>query len=586
MKIYLNDKTTLDLTKLITSRLLAVANSGGGKSWLIRRIVEQAFGKVQIIILDPEGEFSTLREKFDFILCGKGMDAPAETRSAGLLARKLLESKSSAIIDLYELHPQERKHFVKLFLESMTNAPKELYNDCLIILDEAHRFAPEKEEAESLNAVVEMASLGRKRGFCLIPVTQRVSKLSKDVAAECNNKLMGRASLDLDRKRTADELGIRDRDEILALRNLEPGEFFAFGPAISNDVIRVKVGLVQTSMPKAGRATKVAPPSAKLKKELAALADLPQEAEQEARTVVDLTRQVKSLTAQLKNAPPQKSPQEMGPMGVSQWRDYGKKYGYWDWWVDKLVTDAKADSQKLIKQYIVFINKMLHLTGERAKAILDGVDQLKNQMPKGNSMDEQMQVVHISGIKKSSYIEVEREINEKRTSIVKEHHVPASVLGTTEKAIGTGERTILIACAQHGGCTRQQLTVLTQYKRSSRDAFVQRLKAKGFVDVSGEKIVVTPDGEAALGGNYEPLPTGPALQEHLMRTLPEGEKKVLQILIEAYPNAVERETITEMLGEGYQRSSRDAYIQRLSARQLIIKVGRGEVKASENLFHE
>jgi uncharacterized protein len=68
--IKLNDEISIDLPKLIVSKLLAVANSGGGKSWLIRRIVEQSFGKVQIIILDPEGEFSTLREKYDFILCG------------------------------------------------------------------------------------------------------------------------------------------------------------------------------------------------------------------------------------------------------------------------------------------------------------------------------------------------------------------------------------------------------------------------------------------------------------------------------------------------------------------------------------
>lgn len=156
--IKLNNEISINLSKLIESKLLVQANSGGGKSWAIRRIIEQTFGKVQIIVLDPEGEFTNLREKFDFVFAGKDGDAPTEPRSAQLLARRLLELKASAIIDLYELTPQERKHFVRLFFESLVNAPKELWHDCLVILDEAHVFAPEKGESESLGAVIDLAS--------------------------------------------------------------------------------------------------------------------------------------------------------------------------------------------------------------------------------------------------------------------------------------------------------------------------------------------------------------------------------------------------------------------------------------------
>jgi len=58
-----NDEIKIELEKLITSRLLIQANSGGGKSWLLRRILEQSHGKIQHLIIDLEGEFSTLREK-------------------------------------------------------------------------------------------------------------------------------------------------------------------------------------------------------------------------------------------------------------------------------------------------------------------------------------------------------------------------------------------------------------------------------------------------------------------------------------------------------------------------------------------
>src|SRR5579875_3867130 len=81
---------TFDLEKLVDTRLLIQANSGGGKSYLIRKILESTFGRVQQIVLDLEGEFGTLAEKFDYLLAGKGLKIPADPRIAETLARKVL----------------------------------------------------------------------------------------------------------------------------------------------------------------------------------------------------------------------------------------------------------------------------------------------------------------------------------------------------------------------------------------------------------------------------------------------------------------------------------------------------------------
>ncbi len=70
---------SLDVDRLIETRLLAVANSGGGKSHLIRKLLEVTHGQVQQIVLDVDGEFANLRTKFDFILAGKGGDISVNT---------------------------------------------------------------------------------------------------------------------------------------------------------------------------------------------------------------------------------------------------------------------------------------------------------------------------------------------------------------------------------------------------------------------------------------------------------------------------------------------------------------------------
>lgn len=303
MKILLGDDVALNVQRLIETRMLLQANSGGGKSWALRRILEQTHGHVQQIVIDTEDEFYTLREKHDYILVRhEGGDCVPEVRSAELLATRILELGVSAIISIYELSPRDRREFVKRFLTSLVNAPKKLWHRALIVIDEAHEFCPEQgrgsrdDSGGCAEAVIGLMAKGRKRGFCGLLATQRLSKLNKDAAAEANNKLIGRATIDVDRKRAAEELGFSSKEDILSLRKRSPGEFFAFGPAISDDVVSLKFGGVETTHPKAGAApTPVAPPKHKVQSVLAQLADLPQEAEQERQTVADLKGQIAQL---------------------------------------------------------------------------------------------------------------------------------------------------------------------------------------------------------------------------------------------------------------------------------------------------
>lgn len=301
-------QSTMDLDKLMVSRALLQANSGAGKSWALRRLLEQTHGHVQQIIIDPEDEFYTLREKHDYVLVRHDDgDAIPDVRSAELLATKLLELGVSAIISLYELKPRDRREFVKRFLDALVNAPKELWHQVLVVIDEADGFAPEAgkgakqkrdETGGCVDAVISLMAKGRKRGFCGLLATQRISKLNKDAAAECNNKFVGRCAIDLDRKRAAEELGVTDKASILALRQMHPGDFFAYGPAISDDVIKLRFGAVYTTHPKAGAApTPVAPPKRTIQAALSKLADIPKEAEQERVTIETLRARVRELEA-------------------------------------------------------------------------------------------------------------------------------------------------------------------------------------------------------------------------------------------------------------------------------------------------
>jgi DNA-binding IclR family transcriptional regulator len=145
-----------------------------------------------------------------------------------------------------------------------------------------------------------------------------------------------------------------------------------------------------------------------------------------------------------------------------------------------------------------------------------------------------------------------------------------------------GERAMLTAVAQYpDGADRTQLTVLTGYKRSTRDRLLQYLGAKGFVTPNGDLVTATEEGLAALG-DFEPLPTGAALLNYWLEKLPQGERKLLEVIAGAYPSAIERSTIDD--AAGYKRSTRDRIIQYLQARKLVSDAGKGKVIASAILF--
>jgi hypothetical protein len=71
-------------------------------------------------------------------------------------------------------------------------------HDKLVLVDEFQHFAPERGQGtrSSTEAMMQLASLARKRGFCLVGATTRISLLSKSIVEMLDNKMIGRCGLD------------------------------------------------------------------------------------------------------------------------------------------------------------------------------------------------------------------------------------------------------------------------------------------------------------------------------------------------------------------------------------------------------
>jgi hypothetical protein len=580
VKSTMPDGVHVDLDRLYESRLLIQGVPGAGKSTAIRALCEQMFGVVPQLLFDFEGDFVTLREKFDYVLVGKGGDAPLAIKTAKVTQRRLIELNASAIFDLSDLKFGERREYVRICFEDLVHLPRPLQHTRLIILDEGQVFAPERGQGESVatEAVIDLVTLGRKRGLVPIVATQRLSKLHKDVAGNLQNKLIGYTD-DVDLQRSGDALGMT-KEQRTELKLLETHTFYAYGPAISRAPVLVRTLMPSTKPPPRGQERPPAPPArAAIQKLLAQLVDLPKEAEEEARTVQDLQRRNADLERRIRQAEKTGAVKEVVKTVVDQAA------------IDRALSVVKNQIRRWTGDAVKLNARLDEITG-RAQAVRSGllivIEEMGNVAtpgaritPKDHRLNPSSPVASLSGSK------LERRSDGHARGDSRERPATTEPSRTYTDAnsyvsLGKGERKMLAAIAQYPeGAERDQLTVLTGYKRSSRDTYIQRLSSADLVVIENGRLIATQAGIEALGSDFEPLPQGEELQEYWLGRLPEGERKILDILIQQYPSYVERDALSE--ATGYKRSSRDTYLQRLSSRRLI-DIGREGVRASANLF--
>ncbi|MDR3522641.1 MAG: ATP-binding protein [Acetobacteraceae bacterium] len=240
---------TLDLEELLATRLLVQGNSGSGKSHLLRRLLEQSSPWVQQAIIDPEGDFVTLAERFGHLV----IDAEAHTEQGLQLAgERARMHRVSTVLNLEGLDAENQLRRAAAFLGGIFEVDRNHWYPMLVVVDEAQLFAPAiagevSDDARklSLGAMTNLMCRGRKRGLAGVIATQRLAKLAKNVAAEASNFLMGRTFLDIDMARAADLLGM-ERRQAEAFRDLERGHFMALGPALSRRPLSLRIGVTQT----------------------------------------------------------------------------------------------------------------------------------------------------------------------------------------------------------------------------------------------------------------------------------------------------------------------------------------------------
>jgi uncharacterized protein len=566
MKLHLSPDLALPIDAA-TKTLGVVGKKGSGKTVTGKDLAEEFLkAKIAPVIVDPLNVWWGLRSGFPVYVIGEGdhSDVNLEAGAGKMLARLVAEKHPPVVLSLRHLDNQEQYGFVADFCNELLRL-----NDqpCPVIIDEADKYAPQRPGDKGLlpkckGAVDRLVRHGRSSGLGCTLITQRPALIDKNVLNQVDSliimRLIGPTDIDAVEawlERWAEK---KQLDEILgSLARLKTGEGWFYSPEWMEMLRLVRFRMCETfdssREPKAGE--KVARPTElatvdvdALGKEIAATV---------ARTKADDPKELRAKIRDLEKRLTQSASMMRIEPSVIE-----KRIEVVPPRIGKEARNIENAAARLVPRLKGIIEE---LEGEGS------IQHIAHEIAR--TAEESKPVYGTSAIDRP---EVHREANRRNVELSK--RVDALPLNGS---LGKGERKVLIALAQYPeGCARDQLTILTGYKRSTRDAYVQRLSTSGYAEVRGANVFATDSGVEALGGDYEPLPVGGELAEYWKTRLPSGERAVF-LAVMSRQSGISREEISERTD--FKRSTRDAYIQRLAARRLVI-VDRDGVRPAEILF--
>jgi hypothetical protein len=517
---------------VVTEATAIVATRGAGKSSTSAVVVEEGFAAgVQTVVFDRTGVYWGLRSNSDgtgpglpiYVLGGPHGDVPLEAHSGVLIADLVVDSGHSFVLDLSDLSKSGAIKFAADFLERLYDRKARSRTTLLLIMDEAHFYAPQTprggfkgDAARLMGAMEDVVGLGRSRGIGVVLTTQRTQALNKAILDLIETLFVMRMLSP--RARDAVQDWIREKHEddregvIETLESLPTGTAWVWSP-LRGILRKIAVRRIKTfdsyATPKPGE-TAVEPTVRReldltsLGEQMAATAERakendPTELRRRARDAardLDAARgQIEDLERELRDRPPETVIVEK-PIAIEAELDAA--------W--KVITEARAIAENLSKSLEAVAQPL-------AAAIMAAVDaaEAKPATPPAPARE------HVRRPQRS------------------EPAPAASSNGHVD--IGKGARTVLGVLAEFPeGRTMNELAFLAGYsaKASTMRGILAELRKAGYVEQGSNPIRATAEGLAAAGGVRE-RPSGPALLDHWLEhpRMGEGERKVLLALIDA-----------------------------------------------------
>lgn len=576
MKLRIADNLHLPAEDLLESAIGVIGKRGRGKTGMVKVFMEELVASnLPFIALDPVGVMWGIRSSIDgkgpglpvLIVGGSHGDVRLDRRAGAQIARAVVQANISCIIDFSEESKAAYREFVKDFahtLFSINDTPR------MVIIEEAPELVPQRMRPDMtgvFEAVERLVSRGRNKGIGVTLVSQRAATINKDVLTQIDALFVFGLTSPQDRKALVEWVQAKDDEGHLrefesGIAGLQKQEAWFWSPeAFAGQFTKVRIRDFKTFHPDKTHLRRTGLLTSK-------------------PVTTDISDTIKKLGGELDRLAKEKVSTASIPKLESKIKQ-----------LEHELEKAKAHPQTAT------------LSEGARKAFTQAQDALKQEnaalragLKKASSISRRVQkaIEILSGVANPGPVDIPTppQVTRQAQPMV---YTPAPTRRISEQPTSSddapmrsGERRVLetIATRYPLTLTRTQLGTLSGFTPSGGtfNTYFGDLKRRGFVtEDSSKNVVVTQEGMDYVGE----VPKSPRTHEEIMamwrRNLRAGEMRILEVLVDAYPECLSREELANSSEFTFTGGTFITYLGILK-RNALITISGQEIRATEVLF--
>ena len=583
--LHVGEDLTLPLDAITQSfALLAVRRAGKSNAAAVMA-EEMHDAGLPWVAIDPKGDWWGLRSSADGtgpglpipIFGGLHGDMPLVPEAGALMAELIVEHNLTCVLDVSRFSKPARIRFLTAFAEKLYELHQADPQPRHVFLEEADRIAPQRVTADMaacVGAWSDLVRLGGAFGLGATIISQRSAVINKDLLTQVEVMVALRTTSPQDRKAIRDwmEHQAIAAEIVDSLPGLPSGEAWISSsdwlprhgqPKIQRARFRQRRTFDSGATPVTGQRRRRVTTIADI--DLGALSDrmaaVVEKAAQDDPAA--LRKRIAELERRLRAA----APTADGDRLAAENRELRAK-----------LAEAEGRPAEQVEVPVLGHGEIAALdqaiTGLRdmAGSLEIALSRASRPVPAKAPQAQPAAPVHLGGA-----------LTAVPGGVTATRRPESSTPGDAPLQLGRAHRAILTVLTQFpDGRTKPQLAMLSGYsaKSSTYANTLSALRVASLID-RGSPVRITPEGVAALGDEWEPLPAGEKLVEHWMGRLSASERAVLRVLLDAWPGSLGKDAIAGRSGYSATSSTFANALSKLRTLQLIS--GYGEMMADETL---
>lgn len=565
-----------------TEGLGVVGMRGSGKTNIEVRWCEVLYkAKIPFVVIEPKGDWKGIQSSVDGkspglpvpVFGGLYGDFPLDETLGRRIADLLVDENMSAVIDVSRLSVGARARFLTDFFEQLMDRHQREPHVRCVILEEAHRYIPQKVPAE-LTRVKEAAAAilleGRSWGLGCWAATQRPARLNKDVMEEVGTIFVFRLGVAATNDRRTVTGWFQDEDNVKEIAStftkLGNGEGWVHAPSTLGITQRVQFDRRTTfdsaATPLVGAsgrpiATMATIDSAAIKE---ALSDAIEKAK--ANDPKELKKELAKARADLAARPSVEDSKEL-----SWWRQFSRVFA-----PDQLpeigsaftglgplyLAGAPVEPQRVDVPFVP-----VHVLDARDR-LLDAMTSVTSTIGAlSSSIDtavtDAAQVAKLAPVAKRGEIPLVVKMASSKIAEVRQIPVAPTVDEdddgdeTDGGVLKAGARKMAEILFRYGQpLTRDQLSVLAAVTRGGTlSKYANALRAAGYTNERNGYVELTATGTvyaASMPEANSPIPSIDEIVAGKSKNLKAGARNMIAVLLEIYPSGMPREELAARAG--------------------------------------